>query len=332
MTPITRSLAPRTTDLVPTSELGVFEVIRRLPVTTWSLRPKLALPNLAIYNETAVALHSIGRLIGWMEATEWIGPLAKRLAARNELPTGLPPIRITTAWLGFAGDSHTSIASVPPPPSWLPSIMSGWKVAVAFDAAAHPFTPDRALRAAAWTTWLFGQTQPFGAASEQLARAHAAQLIAASTALGPPLIAGTPHTELARSTLARQRASANTLDAYSLWYRAWLLEVAAESERILGALQQASQERARILEVAAAMRAPKNCIALAASFVAQPQTNVAEAARTMDMTFRAAQAIVDKFTSEKILRETTGRKRDRVFLCDALSDATIFGSRPDHPQ
>ena len=86
------------------------------------------------------------------------------------------------------------------------------------------------------------------------------------------------------------------------------------------------------MEAAAEMRAPKNCIALAESLIAKPQTNVADAAIRMDITFRAAQAIVDKFVSQKILREITGRQRDRIFQCDAFSDQLLFASPPDRPQ
>ncbi len=123
-----------------------------------------------------------------------------------------------------------------------------------------------------------------------------------------------------------------TAEKFSLWHNAWLLEVAAESDRLITALVRAKKERVRLLEAAAEMRAPKNCIALAESFIARPQTNVAEAAIRMDITFRAAQAIVDKFVSQKILREITGRQRDRIFQCDAFSDQLLFASPPDRPQ
>ena len=332
MTSTTQSLSARANDVVPTSELGSFEIVRRLPVTTWSLRPKPFVPAIATTNESALALHSLGRLAGWLEAGDWSATIQARLAVRYAFPQTIASPRITTAWLGIASDARDGIASVPPPPSWLPSILKSWNDAVDFSVVATNERADFALRAASWTIWLFGITQPYANDSDNIAHAHAARLISIGARLPATLVSGQASTDAQRTILARTLANALTAEKFSLWHNAWLLEVAAESDRLIFALARAKKERTRLLEAAAEMRAPKNCIALAESLIAKPQTNVADAAVRMDITFRAAQAIVDKFVSQKILREITGRQRDRIFQCDAFSDQMLFASPPDRPQ
>lgn len=328
MTTTTRSLTPRSTDQNPQSELGVFEIVRRLPVTTWSLRPALALPIIALNHESARALIALGQLSGWIDATPWTRSIAHRLGSRYQLPVPLPPPRVTTAWLGVASDSQASVASVPPPPAWLPSILSGWSRATALDVAPTDARADFALRSASWTLWLFATTQPFGAASDVIAAAHAARLLADATALPLPIIAGTAQDASQQKALQKLLVNATSAESFALWHNAWLVQVAAECHARLQSLRRFGDERARILAVAGEMRAPIHCIALAQALVTNPVVTVADAAEHMQITFRAAQAIVDKFVAEHVLREITGRKRDRRYQCDALSDAVLFTSMP----
>lgn len=131
-------------------------------------------------------------------------------------------------------------------------------------------------------------------------------------------------TDTQRATQERSLASALTSEQFAACHRTWMTEVAAESERMINALSRMKHRRAQLVAAASSMRAPKHCVTLAESLVAKPITNVADAALRMDVTFRAAQAIVDKFVSEGILREITGRRRDRVFQCDPLSEEALF--------
>ncbi len=327
MTTTTRTLTPRSNDQSPQSDLGTYEIIRRLPVTTWSLRPTATLPSVALTNESAAALHALGRLAGWLDATTWIDSIATRLAQRYELPTPRPPVRVTTAWLGATSDARAGVASVPPPPAWLPVIIRGGQLATDLTATPAPLRVDAALRSASWTRWLFATTQPYGSASESIAHAHAARIIAGATQLPLPLVAGVSNDPARNAALSMLLVNAHCAASYAAWHTAWLVQVAAESESLAHGLSTFGRERERILAVAGAMRAPIHCVALAHALTAHPTVTVADAAQHLQLTFRAAQAIVDKFVAENILREVTGRKRDRVYQCAALGDETLFGTR-----
>lgn len=324
MTTTSRSLAPRPLDQNPTSDLGTYEIVRRLPVTTWSLRPTAALPSISLNNESARALFALGQLSGWIAATPWISTVAHRLGARYALPTPPPAPRVTTAWLGIASDAHASIASVPPPPAWLPSILSGWKRATTPDPIAPTAHAEFALRSASWTLWLFATTQPFGGASEAIAAAHAARFLADAAGLPHPIVAGAASDATQQKALHKLLVNAQSAESFIRWHDAWLAQVASECEARRQSLSRFGEARAHILEVASEMRAPIHCIALAHALATNPIVTVAEAAAHMQLTFRAAQAIVDKFVTEEVLREVTGRRRDRRYQCDALSDQMLF--------
>ncbi len=323
----TPSLQPRASDHAPSSELGTYEIVRRLPVTTWSLRPASTTPSIPLTRDHASAMHALGRLAGWLDAMPWIDTIAHRLGSRYTLPTPPPAVRVTTAWLGASTDARAGVASVPPPPAWLPSIIRGWQSATDLASVPPPLRAEAGLLSASWTLWLFASTQPYGASSSSLARAHAARMIAIAAALPLPLVAGVSRDGAHTAALTTLLANAHCAESYAAWHSAWLLSVASECESLQRTLRAFGRERERILALAGAMRAPIHCIALAHELAARPTLAVADASKQLQLTFRAAQAIVDKFVAEKLLREVTGRKRDRMYQCDALSDDVLFGSK-----
>ena len=86
----------------------------------------------------------------------------------------------------------------------------------------------------------------------------------------------------------------------------------------------ASPEARAALEAAAAMRAPRHPAMLAHAFVARPRMTMQDAARAMGISFRAAQAVMAKFLESGLVREDTGRRRDRIYVCARVT----FGELP----
>jgi len=335
MTVTPHSIAPRSTDRLPSSDLGSFEIVRRLPVTTWALRPHAHLPHIDPCHETAHAVLAVGRLAGWVDAADWRAAAKARLLLRHSLGDHAPPIRTTQAWLGAATSGESGVAHVPAPPAWLATIMPQWERTVR--ECAHGTVEDcttlhRQLCGASWTIWLFALLQPYGDSSLAVAHSHAARMVSSAAATAVSMVAGIPtcaeshaeHRQLLGGALDRER--------FTAWHRFWLRLVADEAQQVLALLLRLDAARAQLLRAAEAMRAPRHCLLLAHTLVERPQTTVSDASRTLDITFRAAQAIIEKFASHGLLREVTGRKRDRVFACDALSDPMLPWSQPSSPQ
>jgi hypothetical protein len=92
--------------------------------------------------------------------------------------------------------------------------------------------------------------------------------------------------------------------------------LAADARRVIDGLGRALAGRAALLDSASSMRAPRHPTMLAHSFVMRPRMTMQEAARAMGISFRAAQAVMDKFLESGLVREDTGRRRDRIYVCD----------------
>lgn len=328
-------IAPRTTDRQPVSDLGSFEIVRRLPVTTWALRPHMELPRIDPCHETAHAMLAVGRLAGWIDAAEWRAAAKARLLLRYSLRGPNPPIRTTQAWLGTAAGSESGIAHVPAPPAWLAAIMPQWERTLR--ESEHNHLDDgtllhRRLCGASWTIWLFTLLQPFGESSLTVANAHAAGMVSGAAATAVPMVAGTPTCDESRAEHRKLLSAALDREGFTAWHRFWLRLVADEAQQVQALLLRLDSARAQLIQAAETMRAPRHCLLLAHTLVERPQITVSDAARTLDITFRAAQAIIEKFVSQGSLREVTGRKRDRVFACDSLSDPMLPWSQPSSPQ
>jgi len=335
MTITPHHIAPRSMDRQPMSDLGSFEIVRRLPVTTWALRPRMELPEIVPCHETASALLAVGRLAGWLDAAEWRAAAKARLLLRHSLRGPNPPIRTTQAWLGAAAGGESGIAHVPAPPAWLATIMPQWERTLR--ESEHSDIDDgtllhRRMCGASWTIWLFTVLQPFGESSLSVAHAHAASMVSGAAATAVPMVAGAPTCDESRTKHRQLLASALDRERFILWHRFWLKLVADEAQQLQALLLRLDAARAQLIHAAEAMRAPRHCVLFAHTLVERPQITVSDAARTLDITFRAAQAIIEKFVSQGSLREVTGRKRDRVFVCDSLSDPMLPWSPPSSPQ
>lgn len=328
-------IVPRSSDRQPTSDLGSFEIVRRLPVTTWALRPHMDVPQIEPCHETAHALLSVGRIAGWIDAVEWRAAAKERLLLRYSLSEPKPSIRTTQAWLGAATGGERGIAHVPAPAAWLATIMPQWEQAIRGSDRGHPdesTSLHRRLCSASWTIWLFTMLQPFGESSNTVAHAHAASMVSSAAATAIPMIAGTPTCDETRAAHRQLLSEALDRDRFTAWHRFWLKLVADEAQQLHAMLLRVDAARTQLIRTAEAMRAPRHCVLLAHTLVERPQITVSDAARTLDITFRAAQAIIEKFVSQGSLREVTGRKRDRVFACDPLSDPMLPWSQPSNPQ
>ncbi len=295
----------------------------------------MELPQIAPCHESASALLAVGRLAGWIDAAEWRAAAKARLLLRYSLHGSSPSIRTTQAWLGAASGGETGIAHVPAPPAWLATIMPKWERALRESTTGHTHGDSddgallhRTLCGASWTIWLFTLLQPFGESSLTVAHTHAASMVSAAAATAVPMVAGTPTCNDSRAEHRRLLSIALDRERFAMWHRFWLRLVADEAHQLQALLLRFDAARTQLIHVAEAMRAPRHCVLLAHTLVERPQVTVSDAARTLDITFRAAQAIIEKFVSRGSLREVTGRKRDRVFACDSLIDPMLPWSQP----
>lgn len=234
--------------------------------------------------------------------------------------TGLPAAaRRATAWIGPSVRLAAGGSTVPPPPHILKDALSAWHKSI--DSSAS-YGESRAIRGAldaAWTLWTMHFLQPVEHGSGLLARLAAARVLASRMRLpGMPIVpsdsAGMPRAE----------ESTDLGVAYEAWVRMTASRLAADAAQVIAGLESALQGRAALLEAASAMRAPRHPTMLAQAFVVHPRMTMQDAARAMGISFRAAQAVMEKFLECGLVREDTGRRRDRIYVCAGV----MFGEVP----
>lgn len=222
-------------------------------------------------------------------------------------------LRRAPAWIGPSVRLAAGGSTVPPPPHLLADAIDSWQRSID-SSAGHGESPlVRAALDAAWSLWCIHFLQPVDQASGFLGRIVAGRVLASR--------AGLPAAAVVPATSAVPLRVDDTVDlsaAYDAWVRMCLESLAKDAVRTSGAIRDALAARARILDGAARMRAPRHPTMLAHAFVRQPRMSMQEAARAMGISFRAAQAVMDKFLEDGLVREDTGRRRDRLYVCEGM--------------
>lgn len=224
--------------------------------------------------------------------------------------------RRAPAWIGPSVRLPSGGSTVPPPPHMLKDALAAWQRAI--DTAPSLDEPAlvRGMLDAAWSMWTMHYLQPVEHSAGLLARLVAARIFASRAAL--PAMAVVPVDAL------KAAESADLATGYETWVRMTVAGLAADAGRTVAGLERALAGRAALVDEASRMRAPRHPIMLANAFVARPRMSMQEAAHAMGISFRAAQAVMDKFLESGIVREDTGRRRDRVYVCPGV----MFGERP----
>lgn len=230
-----------------------------------------------------------------------------------------PAVRRAPAWIGPSVRLSGGGSTVPPPPHMLKDAIASWHRALDSSASFGEAQVIRGALDAAWTLWTVHFLQPVEHSSGLLARLAAGRVFAARAQMP-----GMPIVPAERGVSLRADETADLAAAYESWVRMTVSSLGADAARTVAGLGRVLTGRASILEAASAMRAPRHPTMLAHAFVRRPRLTMQEAARAMGISFRAAQAVMDKFLEGGLVREDTGRRRDRIYVCERV----MFGELP----
>lgn len=235
--------------------------------------------------------------------------------------------RRTAAWIGPSVKLPGGASTVPPPPHMLKDALASWHRGVDASGDADANALVRAALDAAWSMWCVHFLQPVEHSCGLLSRLVAARVFASRATL--PCVAVVPADGTGP---LRAEDAADLAASYESWVRMTVRSLAADAHRAIAGLARACEGRAALLDAAAGMRAPRHPTMLARAFVTQPRMTMQEAASSMGISFRAAQAVMDKFLESGLIREDTGRRRDRMYVCDGVMfEASAQGARLPEP-
>jgi len=356
----------------PQVPLGSVVPIRSVPLPAWTYLPQAERPStIPAHAENAVvalahACGSLGALIrhapGAADMLPRVNEWARARAARTEgvvsrgdaiardgdasetpssaeacwtrsladwaaLTHGNAAPRRAAAWIGPSAKMPGGASTVPPPPAMLKDALLSWQRSVDVTAERGEAALVRASLDAAWSMWCIHFLHPVDHANGLLARMVAARVFAARARLmGTPLVPGDPAAPL------RVEESSDLSVSYESWVRMTVQSLADDASRVIAGLERACRGRDALLDAASRMRAPRHPTMLAHGLVRQPRMTMHEAARAMDVSFRAAQAVMGKFLESGLVHEETGRRRDRIYVCSGvLFDAPAHGERLPDP-
>jgi hypothetical protein len=253
----------------------------------------------------------------------WMRSLADwaALARGNAAP------RRAAAWIGPSAKLPGGASTVPPPPNMLKDALLSWQRSVDATGERGEAALIRASLDAAWSMWCIHFLHPVDHANGLLARIVAARVFSARARLaGAPIVPGDAAAPL------RVDESADLAVSYESWVRMTVQSLADDAARVVAGLERACRGRDALLDAASRMRAPRHPTMLAQGLVRQPRMTMHEAAHAMGVSFRAAQAVMDKFLESGLVHEETGRRRDRIYVCKGVMlEAPDQGDRLPEP-
>lgn len=183
----------------------------------------------------------------------------------------------------------------------------------------HSGSLDQALVGSAWFVWAIESTAPLPDGNTELAWSAVAAWLCGSTGMASNVLDlhGAVDADVHRQCL-HELAASGSVSAWSAHVWRAVTQACDQAMHQLACLDQA---RTRLLERADAMRAPRHPRELVHHLMGSPVTDVRRVERTLGMTFAAANDLVERCISAGILREVTGRRRGRVYCCEASANA-----------
>ncbi len=223
--------------------------------------------------------------------------------------------RTSQNWIGPHQCTLSEATFVPPPPHEMLEAMA------AFETYLHAPSDLPPLVRMALIHYQFEAIHPFLDGNGRIGRLLITLLLCMEAALPGPLLYLSAYFEQQRDAYYAGLLNVSRQGRWGEWIDYFLRGVAGQA---LDAIERASRlvdlredHRTRL----AKRQASAQPLRLADALFAHPAVTVATVARLLELTPRAAQLNVDKLIAAGILREVTGRKRDRVYVAEEIREA-----------
>jgi len=182
-----------------------------------------------------------------------------------------------------------------------------------------PSSLDQVLVGAAWFIWAIESTAPLPNGNSELACSAAAAWLCASVGIESMVLDlhASLDADVHRQCLHELAANGSI----ALWTAHVWRSVSRACAHATDRLRALDCARTSLLERADTMRAPRHPRELVMHLMGSPITDVRQVERTLGITFAAANDLVERCIAAGILREVTGRRRGRIYCCDASANA-----------
>jgi Fic family protein len=215
-------------------------------------------------------------------------------------------------WIGPPGCTLSTATYVPPPPDEMIAALG------VFEAYLHAKSDLPTLVRLAIIHYQFEAIHPFLDGNGRIGRLLITLLLTIEGVLPGPLLYLSAYFEKSRNEYYRGLLRVSLEGAWIEWVEYFLRGVAEQAGDAVARAERLVRVRDEFRERLVRSKASATALRLVDELFAHPALSVAQAARALGVTPRSGQSTVDKLVAAGILRESTGRKRNRAYVADEI--------------
>ncbi len=222
--------------------------------------------------------------------------------------------RTSQNWIGPAGYTLNQASYVPPPPAELPDTLSALEKFIHHDGKRPP------LIELAMVHYQFEAIHPFLDGNGRIGRLLITLLLCKRDILPQPLLYLSGYFEKHREAYAEHLWQVSRAGKWEDWITFFLRGVSEQSLDAIGRAKLLVALRETFLSKCREQTSSNAPAILLDELFQNPYITARGASELMKITAKAAQANITKLCKICILEETTGRKRDRVYVARKIID------------
>ena len=215
-------------------------------------------------------------------------------------------------WIGPAGCTLSEATFVPPPETEMTRALGE------LEKYLHAPSPLPPLVRLALLHYQFEAIHPFLDGNGRMGRLLVTLLLCAEGLLREPLLYLSAYFERSRQEYYRLLLEVSRSGTWEEWVIFFLRGVAEQARDAIRRSEQLIQLREDFRQRVQAARGSARLLALLDHLFSHPAITMAHAAAKLKVTHFAAAKNVRKLVAQGILQETTGRRRNRVFVAPAI--------------
>ncbi len=223
--------------------------------------------------------------------------------------------RRTPNWIGPAGSTLETAPFVPPPPAEMQQALG------AFEAYLHAESDLPPLVRLGLVHYQFEAIHPFLDGNGRLGRLLVSLLLAVWDLVPQPVLYLSAYFESRRQAYYDHLMAVSQRSEWEEWLIFFLNGVTTQSQDAVRRIRRLQQLRERYREQVETTRAAARMLQVVDLVFARPLLTVSTVQSALKVQFPIAQRYIDRLVGMQILREITGRARNRVYQADEILSA-----------
>jgi Fic family protein len=268
-----------------------------------------------VANYVSALEHGLARLKDLPVSLRLIREMHERLMHGVRVDSITPgEFRRSQNWIGPPGCTLADAAFIPPPVAEMTQALSDFEKYL----HAPPVFPP--LVRLALIHYQFEAIHPFLDGNGRIGRLLITLLLCVEGLLPQPLLYLSAFFERHRQEYYRLLMAVSQSGAWTPWIAYFLRGVAAQSSDAVKRANLLLSLRQRYREKMQSARSSALLLQMVDDLFSTPALDVSSASKRLNVTPRAAQLNVDKLIQSGILKEATGRRRNRIFVAAEIID------------